>query len=392
MMLGLERMEALQLKAVQHGATVHRASDRVGPSSTVEWDVSGRCQRPATLELYARTSSAIKCLTGKFPRFAPSKTGFRRVILHTECRKCLVCRRKRQMKWFHRSRQEYELASRNWFGTLTLSPEQHFMCETRIRDALAKQGVDFEALSGPEKFSERAKEVGKLVTLWLKRVRKNSGSPLRYLLVCEAHKSGLPHVHVLMHEQDIAFPLRWKVLASAWQWGFCKFNLAKDTRSALYLTKYLTKALDVRVRASQNYGNGSNTSLDADPALQDQEKIHRLQRTQSSSFAAPKANESNVGFTQRGGQDGNHVSNEIGAAGLSSARAVETPSGSPRTGSCSASATSDKGASVAQSAREAFACEASVSFTAAGLQSPSERPREAGPPRKTVCSARTSTF
>lgn len=338
----LDRMARLQVKAIQFGAKVHRHEDcPLGKSSTVEWDISGVCQNSKPVEIIARNSVQVVAVTKrKLARFRAGVTDFLRIIMHTACRKCDACRRKRQRMWYQRSRAEYEAAARNWFGTLTLSPEQHFQCETRIRHLLDKQGVDFEALSGSEKFSLRVKEMGKLVTLWLKRVRKNSGAHIRYLMVCEAHKSGLPHVHVLIHEQSISEPVRWSVLAEAWQYGFSSFKLAKDPKSALYLTKYLTKSIDVRVRASIEYGryNPLEDSFSKERLL----KNVKLMDPNITTGLSPR--ESDNGFIKKGASlNGNSVCDFSGTTRLS--ECAEEAAGAAGAPTCGPSAASTGDAS-----------------------------------------------
>lgn len=92
------------------------------------------------------------------------------------------------------------------------------------------------------------------ITKYLKRVRKKSGAPLRYILVAEAHKSGLPHYHMLIHECDPSRQVRHKDLTAAWSWGFTRFKLVETSNTAWYVCKYLSKAQLARVRASVRYG------------------------------------------------------------------------------------------------------------------------------------------
>jgi len=151
---------------------------------------------------------------------------------------------------------ECKLAERNWLGTLTLRPDrqQHALDVARLAEA--RQGCDFDALSVEEQFRKRHGVISKEITRWMKRVRKNSGAPLRFFLVVEAHKSGAPHYHVIIHESDPAKPVRHAVLVKAWTWGFSKFNLLHDKTAAAYATKYLSKSSLARVRASERYGTG----------------------------------------------------------------------------------------------------------------------------------------
>jgi hypothetical protein len=70
--------------------------------------------------------------------------------------------------------------------------------------------------------------------------------------VAERHKTGAPHLHVLVHEVS-PVPVRWADLSGCWHWGFSKWNPA-DAKAVGYVVKYLTKQVDARVRASLRYG------------------------------------------------------------------------------------------------------------------------------------------
>lgn len=159
------------------------------------------------------------------------------------------------MLWTTRAKAEVQAAPRTWFGTLTLSPEAHMTMVSRARARLLVQGIDFERLPLGEQFTERVHEVNIEVTKYLKRVRKACGS-FRYLLVVEHHKSGLPHLHFLIHEIELG-AVKYAVLAEQWQLGHEKIRLLADGDNAAYLCKYLSKATVARVRASGGYGDGS---------------------------------------------------------------------------------------------------------------------------------------
>lgn len=167
---------------------------------------------------------------------------------------CDCCRRLKAALWTARAEAEVTTGPRNWFGTLTLSPAMHYQIVTRCRVRLRSGGTDFDSLSESEQFAERMTEIGREVTLWLKRIRKESGATLKYLLVAEAHKSGLPHLHVLMHEQEGSVPVRYRTLSTQWKLGFSKFNLVDGKKAARYVCKYISKDAMARVRASLRYG------------------------------------------------------------------------------------------------------------------------------------------
>lgn len=118
-----------------------------------------------------------------------------------------------------------------------------------------------QTLSAQEQFVELCAELGREVTLMLKRLRKQTGVTFKYLLVFEKHKSGLPHCHMLMHEQSSDSPLRHAALTAQWKLGYSKFKLCESVKSAWYVSKYLAKSVEARVRASLRYGK-VNPSLD----------------------------------------------------------------------------------------------------------------------------------
>lgn len=178
----------------------------------------------------------------------------RHVDVAVRCRKCAACLRARARHWQRRAQMEMASASRTWFATLTLAPEWQFYCEAQAIRACEAACVDFWSLDPEERFSRIARFATEEVQRWLKRIRKRA--PLRYCCVIESHKSGLPHMHLLVHEQGQ--PLRHKVLTEAWKWGFSRFNLVKPGEgpaTARYVAKYLTKSARCRVKASLRYGH-----------------------------------------------------------------------------------------------------------------------------------------
>jgi hypothetical protein len=179
---------------------------------------------------------------------------------------------------------------RTWFVTLTLNPACHSHMANKARLRLAALGEDFEALPSEQQFAERHTEISKELTLWLKRVREtasvdhrqsdrdaegcdstrgqwcnchpiaNYRVPLSYMLVAEAHKSGLPHYHLMIHEFSESRPVRARHLKSNWRLGFSDVKLVaqdEENRTASYCAKYLSKSAISRVRASLGYGQSA---------------------------------------------------------------------------------------------------------------------------------------
>ena len=253
-----------------------------------EWDVSGDCENPLTRELHANpppdhhrdqrhakatdfAEAVRKAFPGAYLKEAlpTDRKGSRKTVdvghrkkvpltleLTVRCRNCSRCRRKRSQMWAARAITEYKQASRTWFGTITLHPDQNQQSLARARRNLLRRGVVWETLTPKEQFAQLHQQNAVQLTLWLKRVRKESGAKLRFLLVCEEHKSGLPHYHVLVHEQ-VGSVVRHRVLSSQWKLGFTNFKIVTDVKQAAYVCKYLSKSALARVRASARYGQRS---------------------------------------------------------------------------------------------------------------------------------------
>lgn len=248
-----ERVNALALKAINAGATI------VNPSR-IDWDISGNCQSPYTAEIWGRPNAATHVINGVlvYDKFIIGGRGKRTKLsinLSTRCRRCATCRRVRHNLWWHRAKWETTIAPRTWFGTLTLRPAayNHALAQARLKDA--KNGDDFEARSPDEQFALIHAQISPELTRTLKRVRKACNhTRLRFILVCEAHKSGVPHYHLLIHETDPDNPVTWRQLDKGWRYGFSKWKLVTDPSEVGYVTKYLTKSALARVRASERYG------------------------------------------------------------------------------------------------------------------------------------------
>lgn len=268
------RWQSFATAAISGGAEVHLRAWGTVPH--VLWDCAGNCERPVHRELYT-----AKPLQGRFGGPASrydvvtERTGGRTIELQVRCRKCRPCLRVRAFQWRIRAVSETRASERTWFGTLTLSANEQARAFYAARRRLAAAGTRIESLSVEEQLFERHKEVSGELTRWLKRVRKESNAPLRYMLVMEAHKSGMPHYHCLIHELDASMPVRHHVLTRQWKLGFTKFNLVDvdDPAAAGYVCKYLSKSLTARVRASKGYGHRELvTSLDVVKRVKEEEE------------------------------------------------------------------------------------------------------------------------
>lgn len=243
-----DRMVSLFVKALGHGA------ERVSVSHA-RWNISGDCEHPYWTLTWSRPR------TGKDP-FRPDHNftfvgGKMTMFLDigTRCRRCDKCRRARFLLWRHRAREEMRGGARNWWGTLTLNPSEQFRTLSVARHLAEQRAVPWDSLSPDERFTRHANASLIDVTKYLKRIRKESKVPLRYLLVTEKHKSGLPHFHMLIHETELK-PIRHKTLSTQWGHGFERWRLVQhdSVEPAAYVTKYIAKDALTRIRASLQYG------------------------------------------------------------------------------------------------------------------------------------------
>lgn len=247
-MTDVERIQRTFVKALAADDGFERHGLRRGT-----WDVSRECENPVPVTMTSRATGLARNITRKGVKGVPMIE----LNLLTPCRKCPTCLRKHAALWRGRALTEIEASERTWFGTLTCSPESHFWLDTLC----ASQVWNFGNMPSGEKFKHQSKALGVEATKFLKRVRKESGHPFRYLLVTEIHNGertselirGRPHLHMLLHEFPGA-PLRKATLEKQWKLGFSSWRLTKDKEAAFYVSKYISKAIDVRVRASIDYG------------------------------------------------------------------------------------------------------------------------------------------
>lgn len=246
--LRADQVRALQLTALANGGSVRPFAN--GPRSrTVEWDISGRCSRPVKVELHGRAEKrrekwVTTTATDNRPNF---------VEMDVRCRRCPECLRMRAAIWSLRARTEFREANRTWLCTFTLNPTAYMKLLSEARYSAHRAAVDYESLSEDERFMRVDRLMFGHVQLWMKRLRKSTDKAIRYLSVTEAHKSGVPHVHMLVHEPGPPV-LYAELRAAEWPLGFSQYKLVKDGRAAGYVCKYLSKELRARVRASQRYG------------------------------------------------------------------------------------------------------------------------------------------
>lgn len=221
---------------------------------TWEWENHGDCLTPVRMVHHARKDRKGNLRVNDWnPGDEPNLT----LYMSARCRQCAPCLRLRGRLWYARARAETFRSSRTWFGTLTVRPEEHLQAQLRATQRLRKRaGVKWSALTDREQFAERHRELSDPLTRYLKRLRKERKTSFRYLLVAEAHKSGLPHYHALIHESLNKPPLTKATLDSQWQLGFAKWRLVEGPKVVGYVTKYIAKSAEARVRASVRYGQG----------------------------------------------------------------------------------------------------------------------------------------
>jgi len=222
-------------------------------------DISYRCEKPIYIELRGLPDPVIEAprkavysafdnifCTQQYLLF-PAKPGrhLYSIDLQVSCRRCPSCLKERGRRWSARAFHECKQSSRTWFCTFTLAPEH------RLRACLlAKKKFS------NEEFSSIYNIISGWFTLYLKRIRKESGAKLRFFLAVEMHADGFPHLHALIHEVGEGEVTK-RTLQGQWPYGFTNVKLA-DPASARYVTKYLAKSLLARVRASLNYGSCVN--------------------------------------------------------------------------------------------------------------------------------------
>lgn len=215
------------------------------------WDVAGDCESSRGVEQYARPAPPSGRSWVSVPRHGTPLV----VELHVRCRHCLKCLKHRRRLWAARAAAEVGASKRTWFGTLTYAPPSYFLALSQARALMRERGVRTGDKASEDRYV--AKVMGRHVTLYLKRLRKLSGAGLRFIAVMEAgDKTGRLHWHLLIHEaSDVTITKA--QLDGEWGQGFTQWKLVETeqrSKAAAYIAKYLTKALQGRIRASQKYG------------------------------------------------------------------------------------------------------------------------------------------
>lgn len=225
--------------------------------------LAGDCQSPVLLERQARPRKRFDG-TDKFGDPVLTREAGHVLFLDMEvpCRRCAACRKRRADHWRLRALEETRAAPRTWFVTLTLTDHEQFVALARADQLAAKSGRSFSAVDDDDRQRLLVRAVSPELTRYWKRVRKNSGAPLKFMWVAEFASSGVRgewnlHFHALVHEVRPDKPVRKSVLREAWRLGFSRFKLVVDDRQVAYICKYISKSFGAGVRSSQRYGKGS---------------------------------------------------------------------------------------------------------------------------------------
>jgi hypothetical protein len=250
--IGLQGADLLARKALANGGQLLRFGSTF-------WDVSADCEKSAGVTVTGtHFRGTYNVPEGGFTAFQGAVRRDPRpqaIHLQVRCGRCARCRRFRRRLWTHRALIECARARRTWLCTMTASPDDHYryICAASRRGETA--GFEYDRLTVEEKYGEQCKEMGRDLTLFVKRLRKESGAKLRAMWVFEPHKSGAPHIHGLLHE--VGEGVTWRMLSRQWMAGHSRFNLLTSGRGANYAAKYLGKHVGIRIRASRHYGQST---------------------------------------------------------------------------------------------------------------------------------------
>ena len=175
---------------------------------------SGKCSKPIPIK-----------------RSASSGALFATMLVR--CWKCDDCRRAIAYYWAMAGKEQTRLAAergdRTWFGTLTFRSEHQRAMIDLARDRWMAETATgsappdwWEDALCDERFRLVREEVVAELQMYWKRLRK-AGHKFTYLAVLERHKTGLPHVHFLLHEK--CCKIRKRDLQEKWPFGFSNVSI-----------------------------------------------------------------------------------------------------------------------------------------------------------------------
>jgi hypothetical protein len=201
------------------------------------------------------------------------------VAMLVPCRDCAGCRRWKRSLWTRRCKAEWTHSSlaggKSYFATLTFAPDIHY----RVT-CLLEGRPEWKDATKEQRFCMRDQVAYPFVQKFLKRLRRGlkrlgfPGVKPRYIAVAEAHKTGLPHYHLVIHVDDVPKGFGKRAIEAAWEKssrevkvpglpdlpnrigrpGWIKVKLARSEQVAGYMAKYMGKDQSSRVKASTGYG------------------------------------------------------------------------------------------------------------------------------------------
>ena len=126
-----------------------------GPG-VIRWNVSGKCLTPRYVEVRGRGTR-----WGTDPHAAHAQPTMEFWVdgmddppatleILAKCRRCAPCLKARSLEWTYRAKRELQAAARTWFGTMTLSPDEHWLASCRWERS--KAGRKWAELSPDEQF------------------------------------------------------------------------------------------------------------------------------------------------------------------------------------------------------------------------------------------------
>ena len=153
-----DRYREFAFRAYQRGATIEQA--RAWSRPTTAWDVSGNCLRPVLRTLSTAYCGVPTDTRGK--QFVTYKERYwaQHLDMTVRCRQCDNCRKVRAWRWRRRMKTEVANASRTWFTTLTLAPEEVAKARYAVDLRLIRSGVRRSDLHPDEEFAELVRELG----------------------------------------------------------------------------------------------------------------------------------------------------------------------------------------------------------------------------------------
>ena len=262
--LTVKRLAAQTLESATSRPVTY-ADGKVAHHSRVA-DYCGNCLTPKGIDLIGRTPRIALTQESGRPTIEPhqydgSKLPHFRLQARVRCRKCNNCLESKRTHWSIRASTEYRKAQSTVAYVLTYRPQIHVLHYYKMISDLRKRGVDYAKLTTPEKWYEKSRFYNRDLTLTLKRLRFSYPEhPFRYLATIEPHQSGHPHWHLMMH-YPTEFELSREQIADKWGLGFVlPPERPRHTGSAFarYMTKYIQKHYQVRIRASEGYGKAEN--------------------------------------------------------------------------------------------------------------------------------------